>query len=359
MAIRNWMFDIGVLRSQRFDVPTICVGNLAVGGTGKTPHTEHILRLLKSEGLHAGMLSRGYRRKTRGFLEVKGEQSHIAVESSANDSLTLADRVGDEPLQVKRNCWWSYVCVCEDRCQGIRRMLASGNRLDAIVLDDAFQHRYVQPGLSLLLTDYSNLYFSDYVMPSGRLREGRKGARRADVVIVTKSPEHLSENEQQYIQQQLRLLPHQSLFFSRMEYGALWNPYREADILTHGTNVCAPVCDMKRMNALLVCGIARPESFVKYFEAQCASVDVLSYSDHHRFTASDISEIARKSQDVDIIITTQKDWVRLSGYDLPGVIKQKLCVQLIKVRFLNNTEKSFNQIIIDYVTKNTTNRPVD
>jgi tetraacyldisaccharide 4'-kinase len=238
-------------------------------------------------------------------------------------------------------------------------MLEESDAPKVVVLDDAYQHRYITAGLYILLTDYARPYFSDHVLPAGRLREARSGAKRADIIVVTKCPGDLSETEQQHIRKCLRLLPHQSLFFSKMEYGVLWNPFSEADPLTHGTNVNAPICKMRTLDALLVCGIAHPEEFVKYFQAQCASVNVLSFLAHHRFTTADISAIADRAQDADIIITTQKDWARLSDYDLPDVIKQKLCVQPIEVKFLHQTENTFNQIILDYVTKDSTNSRMD
>lgn len=344
MAVRNWMFDRGLLSSSSAPIPTICVGNLSVGGTGKTPHTEYLLRLLQRKGWHCGMLSRGYGRCSKGYVAGKGRN---------------ALEIGDEPWQIMHSCAPVKVSVCEKRPEGLKRMLEELDAPKVVVLDDAYQHRYITAGLYILLTDYARPYFRDYVLPAGRLREARSGARRADIIVVTKCPGDLSETEQQRIRKCLRLLPHQSLFFSKMEYGILWNPFSEADPLTHGTNVSAPICNMRTLDALLVCGIAHPEGFVKNFQAQCASVNVLSFPDHHRFTAADISAIADRAQDADIIITTQKDWARLSDYDLPDVIKQKLCVQPIEVKFLHQTENTFNQIILDYVTKDSTNSRMD
>lgn len=344
MAVRNWMFDRGLLSSSSAPIPTICVGNLSVGGSGKTPHTEYLLRLLQSEGWHCGMLSRGYGRCSKGYVAGNGKN---------------ALEIGDEPWQIMHSCAPAKVSVCEKRPEGLKRMLEESDAPKVVVLDDAYQHRYITAGLYILLTDYARPYFRDYVLPAGRLREARSGAKRADIIVVTKCPGDLSETEQQRIRKCLRLLPHQSLFFSKMEYGILWNPFSEADPLTHGTNVNAPICNMRTLDALLVCAIAHPEEFVKYFQAQCASVNVLSFPDHHRFTAADISAIADRAQDADIIITTQKDWARLSECDLPDVIKQKLCVQPIEVRFLHQTENTFNQIILDYVTKDSTNSRMD
>ena len=181
MGIRNMLFDKGVLKQTACGVPSICVGNLAVGGTGKTPHTEYLLRLLAAQGLRTAMLSRGYGRRTKGFIE-------------ATAASTGAE-VGDEPLQVKQKFPDTRVAVCESRVEGCKKLLQTpaGTEPQAIVLDDAYQHRYIKAGLYLLLTDFSRLFTRDCVLPAGRLRENRSGARRADAVVVTKCPELLGE----------------------------------------------------------------------------------------------------------------------------------------------------------------------
>ncbi len=344
MALRNWLFDCGWLKQRTFPLPVISVGNLAVGGTGKTPHTEYILRLLSRSGLFCGMLSRGYGRTTRGFVEGAG---------------SAASAIGDEPWQVQHSCSAVRVCVCEDRCAGLDRMLQSERRPDVVVLDDAYQHRYVKPGLSVLLTDYASLYCDDAVLPAGRLRESAAGARRADVIVVTKCPPHLSRSEQQRIEKRLRPEAHQHLFFSTMAYGNIYNVYPEANGLTQGTQEDAPVLRLCQQRVLLVCGIARPQAFIEYFRSRCASVEPLTFADHHRFSSEELSHIGRLAEQVDMVITTAKDAARLSDYELPLALREKLCVQPIEVKFLNDDTPKFNQIIMDYVTENTRDCAVD
>ena len=344
MALRNRLFDTGCLKQRSFPLPVISVGNLAVGGTGKTPHTEYILRLLTGCGYFCGMLSRGYGRTTRGFVEGAGSK---------------ASAIGDEPWQVQHACFATRVCVCEDRCAGLDRMLQSGRRPDVVVLDDAYQHRYVKPGLSVLLTDYASLYCDDDVLPAGRLRESASGARRADVIVVTKCPSHLSQSEQQDIKTRLQPEVRQHLFFSTMVYGNIYNVYPEAASLTQGTNVDAPVAHLEKLHVLLVCGIARPQAFIEHFQSRCASVQTLTFADHHRFSNEELLRMAHLAEQVDMVITTAKDAARLSDYDLPPVLRKKLCVQPIEVVFLNEDTPKFNQIIIDYVTENTRDCTVD
>lgn len=344
MAVRNKLFDRGILKQTSFGLPVICVGNLAVGGTGKTPHTEYLLRLFAREQLQAAMLSRGYGRKTKGFLKVRGRD---------------AASVGDEPWQVQHSCWQSEVYVCENRCEGIRQILATGKPTDVIVLDDAYQHRYVKPGLTILLTDYSRRYSNDHVMPEGRLREFPSGSARADIVVVTKCPPQLSTKELQSIAQQLQPTRNQSLFFTYVRYGTLRNLFSEGAWLTHGTNEDAPVLHLQHQRVLIVSGIAHPASLIEHFQKKAAAVDVISYPDHYRFCEKDIQQIDSRAQACDIIITTEKDAARLSDYVLPDNIKRKLCVQPIEIAFLNNEANLFNQIILNYVRANKRNSTMD
>lgn len=350
MAFRNHLFHRGVLKETTFDVPVISVGNLAVGGTGKTPHTEYLLRLFRQNDIASAMLSRGYGRATRGFRQARGAS---------------ASEVGDEPWQVQNSCGFSAVYVCEDRCEGIRQILRQPKRPQVIVLDDAYQHRYVKPGLSILLTDYARLYPDDHVMPEGRLREFPCGAKRAHIIVVTKCPPDLSIAEQEQIRCKLQLLPHQHLFFTHIRYGKLYNPNPEGDWLTHGTQDNAPICELARYHITLLSGIAHPQSLIAYFKQQAPSVDVLSYPDHHRFTEVDIKKISSIASSPSegtkgqLIITTAKDAARLSSYDLPVSLRSHLLVQPIEIAFLNNEDEKFNHLILSYVTENTRNSSLD
>lgn len=202
-ALRNLLYDRGLLHTETPRVPTICVGNLAVGGTGKTPHTEYILAALQSRW-HTAMLSRGYRRKTRGFAEADAEAD--------------AHRIGDEPYQIHRKFPHTAVAVDEDRLHGARELLRRHPETDVIVLDDAMQHRRIRPGFCVLLTDYARLYTRDCLLPAGRLRESRRGSRRADVIVVTKCPPTLTAAEQEAIRRELKPDEGQSLFFSTYRY---------------------------------------------------------------------------------------------------------------------------------------------
>ena len=339
MAMRNWLFDQGYLPQQSFDLPIIAVGNLAVGGTGKTPHTEYLLRLLTQSGQHCAMLSRGYGRKTKGYYEAKGG--------------TSAD-VGDEPWQVQCKFTEVDVCVCEKRVEGIERILKH-LQPDVILLDDAYQHRYVKPGLSILLTEYSRPYFSDYVMPAGRLREHRCGAHRADVIIVTKCPEEVSEAEQEVFRKKIAPLPHQQVFFTRFDYGALY-PFGRP--LHHKEKDNAQM-SLQGQRVLLLCGIARPKSLIDYLQPQCADLEVANFRDHHNFTDKEITDLALRAEQYDKVVTTEKDAARLASYTLPDALKERLLVQPIEVKFIDNESHKFTQTIIDYVTKNSRNRSVD
>lgn len=338
MAFRNWLFDHGYKPQRSFDLPIISVGNLAVGGTGKTPHTEYLLRLLTNKGKQCTMLSRGYGRKTKGYYSAKGAQP---------------TDVGDEPWQVHCKFPAVEVCVCEKRIDGIERIL-SEQQPDVILLDDAYQHRYVKPGLSIMLTEYSRPYFSDYVMPAGRLRENRGGAKRADVIVVTKCPKELSALQMEHFRKGIAPLPHQQIFFTSFDYGEI---YTFGKLITTSTPKTTEEIEGKKV--LLLCGIARPQNLIDHLRPRCLSLDVANFRDHHNFSDKEIEELGERAKRYDKVITTEKDAARLASYTLPESLRERLLVQPIEVRFLNNESQKFNQIIIDYVTENSRNRSVD
>lgn len=313
--LRNWLFDHGLLRSVSHDLPIICVGNLAVGGTGKTPHTEMIVRQLLSEGRHVGILSRGYGRSSKGFQWVEPESS--------------ASHVGDEPLQMRLRLPHERLqcAVCESRNRGIRLMRQQHPELEVIVLDDAFQHRWVRPSLSILLTDYAALYDTDQLLPAGRLREPSSGAQRAQVVIVTKCPADLSEQEAQAIAQRLHLRAEQALFFTTIAYASLPPTQR----------------------ALLITGIARPQPLLEHLHQQGIAVEHLAYPDHHRFTPSDRTILLERAQHYDCVLTTEKDAVRLAELDLPRPLCERICAISIQPRILFNQETIFVETLHNYV----------
>ena len=278
---RNWLYDSGIKSSKSYDFPVICVGNLSTGGTGKTPMIEYLIRLLKDEKQLA-TLSRGYKRKTEGF---------VLADNKAN-----ADIIGDEPFQFYRKFNAISVAVDANRQNGIAKLRALQSPPEVILLDDAYQHRKVKAGFNILLTAYNNLYYKDIVLPSGNLREPRYGAKRANIIVVTKCPKAISEAEKQRIISGLKLKKHQQVFFSYVDYSS---------------RVISELDDMeltKLPKFTLVTGIANAKPLVDFLVEKGLKFDHLEFSDHYNFRASDFENLASKS----LIITTEKDYVRLS-----------------------------------------------
>ena len=304
VRLRHFLYDRGWLSSKRYPFPILCVGNLAVGGTGKTPMVEYLVRLLGQE--QVAILSRGYRRKTRGFV-------------LADDSAT-AMTLGDEPYQYHRKFPRATVAVCESRQEGIERLLENPH-FKYIILDDAFQHRKVQAGTNLLLTSYDKLYTQDFLLPVGSLRDIRSRARKAQIIIVTKCPE-LTQTEQEKIIQQLKPLPSQKVYFTTIAYSDRVYSHEDSQALK----------DFIATPFTLVTGIANPTPLVDFLEKQGASFEHLAYSDHHHFSNRELEFLRQKER----ILTTEKDYVRLEGalptlYYLP-----------IETQFLNDQRLIFN-----------------
>ena len=304
VRLRHFLYDRGWLSSKRYPFPILCVGNLAVGGTGKTPMVEYLVRLLGQE--QVAILSRGYRRKTRGFF-------------LADDSAT-AMTLGDEPYQYHRKFPRATVAVCESRQEGIERLLENPH-FKYIILDDAFQHRKVQAGTNLLLTSYDKLYTQDFLLPVGSLRDIRSRARKAQIIIVTKCPE-LTQAEQEKIIQQLKPLPSQKVYFTSIAYSDRVYSHEDSQALK----------DFIATPFTLVTGIANPTPLVDFLEKQGASFEHLAYSDHHHFSNRELEFLRQKER----ILTTEKDYVRLEGalstlYYLP-----------IETQFLNDQRLIFN-----------------
>lgn len=304
VRLRHFLYDRGWLSSKRYPFPILCVGNLAVGGTGKTPMVEYLVRLLGQE--QVAILSRGYRRKTRGFI-------------LADDSAT-AMTLGDEPYQYHRKFPRATVTVCESRQEGIERLLENPH-FKYIILDDAFQHCKVQAGTNLLLTSYDKLYTQDFLLPVGSLRDIRSRARKAQIIIVTKCPE-LTQAEQEKIIQQLKPLPSQKVYFTSIAYSDRVYSHEDSQALK----------DFIATPFTLVTGIANPTPLVDFLEKQGASFEHLAYSDHHHFSNRELELLRQKGR----ILTTEKDYVRLEGalstlYYLP-----------IETQFLNDQRLIFN-----------------
>lgn len=324
--VRNWLFDNNVIKSEQFDVPVISVGNITVGGTGKTPHVEYLIAAL-SPSYNIAVLSRGYKRKTKGFI--------LANNRSTPES------IGDESLQIYKKFGNRIkVAVCEDRRKGIKELLRLFPDTQLIILDDAFQHRYVKPKINILLMDYSRPFYEDNLLPLGRLRESEHSASRADMVIVTKCPVNMSPLSYRLISKNLELMPFQKLFFSSIRYGLISpvfpddKPYNvELSSLTAKDTV------------MLVSGIANPRGFVRHFKPYPFRVVVSHFPDHHDFTREDLIEINKKFKSIKgerkIIITTEKDAMRMAYNPyFPSSLKPFVFYIPISVRMIRGLEES-------------------
>lgn len=332
--LRNKLYDFNILPSVSFGLPVICAGNINTGGSGKSPLIELLIRILQKNNIRPATLSRGYGRNTQGFL-------------LANDQST-AQSLGDEPLQFYHKFPGITVSVCENRVEGIQKLLQMQPPPEAILLDDAFQHRRVKPGLSILLTDYSKLYVHDSMLPSGRLREFPSGAGRADIIIVTKSPEDLPEEEKYAITRRLRAKPHQQVFFSFIRYGQL-QPFF--------TNSALPKIETIAEHVLLFTGIANPLPLTNHLKPLCQELICQTFSDHHTYTASDIRLISQKfcniASESKMIITTEKDFNRLMHHPEIDILKEYPVHYLpIEMAFGEEDSKLFEQKILDYAGKN-------
>ncbi len=335
---RNMLYDQQWIASKSYPLPVICVGNLAVGGTGKTPHTEYLVELLLSRGLQVATLSRGYKRHTKGYLKA-------TPQSTALD-------IGDEPWQLLHNHPGIIVTVDEDRCHGIEQLMQEQPKVDAIILDDAFQHRAVRAGLNILLTDYHRLYTRDMLLPAGRLRESKSGAKRAHIVVVTKCPASLSENEANDIKAELHLLPHQQLYFSTIAYGTPQPMFTEPRHMLNNSRHASSID--ASCHLLAVTGIAHPESMIDYLHSLTPNIEHISYADHHEFTTSDFQLMQQKFAQLPekkLIITTQKDAARLQTFSaqLDDTFKQRLYALPINIKLLFGQEDAFNQSILEFV----------
>jgi len=312
-------------KAKTFDVPTICVGNLCVGGSGKTPHVEYIANFL-SQNHQIAILSRGYGRKTKGYFnanEIQNPNSEI---------------IGDEPMLYVTKFQNVEIAVCEKRKIGIEKLLLKNSKLETIILDDAYQHLSVNYSLRILLTEYQHPYFKDYPLPSGNLREFRYASKYADIIIVTKCPDTLLEEEKLFYKQKLKLQSHQELFFTKIKYEIRGC---EKKILSNfeGVDGNAERGSLYgKSNILLITGIANPKHLVQYLESQFGKIHQLHFPDHHSFTKKDIETIIHYKKhlggDSCTIITTEKDSMRLKDFDnMP-----KYHTLPIKVVFLENED---------------------
>ena len=316
--IRNWLYDKGIFKSSSFNIPIIAVGNLSVGGTGKTPQIEYLIRLL-SDKYKVAVLSRGYKRTTEGFILA--------------DEKATASSIGDEPFQFYSKFSNIQVAVDANRKNGIENLLQHPNRPDVILLDDAYQHRKVKAGFYILLTAYDDLFCDDYILPFGNLREPSSGKKRADMIIVTKCPNDLSELAQQNIREKLKVK--QPVFFTTIQY----------DDYVFGNESKLLVSEIQSESKVLVAGIAKPKLFFDFLKNE--TDEALVFPDHHHFSKQDCEQILAKANGRKII-TTEKDFVRLNGL-LP---KAQLFYLPIKSAFLNT---NIDKTIEDYVGQSTRN----
>ena len=313
-SLRNKLYDLNILKSKAYNSAIICVGNLSVGGTGKTPMIEYLIRLLKKDYFIA-TLSRGYKRQTSGFLLA--------------NSATKVEELGDEPFQFQFKFNDILVAVDEDRQDGIEQLLALNSPPDVILLDDGFQHRKVKAGLSIILTQFNKLYVNDLVLPTGDLRESKNGAKRADMIIVTKCPKCIDDLKKEEIRNKLKLNSNQDLFFSFISYqDTIYNLEKSI-----------PIDNLVSVHFTLITGIADSRPLTDHLKSNGLKFDHISFKDHHNFNEKDIDKI--RSQE--LILTTEKDFMRLKN----KIESSKLYYLPIKTAFFN--EGDFNKTIKEFV----------
>ena len=336
IRFRHFLFNKGILRSRSFPMPVISVGNLSIGGTGKTPLIEYLIRLLIKENKIA-TLSRGYGRKTKGFL--------------VGNQFSQHQEVGDEPMQYVRKFESKVlVAVDENRRKGIRHLMENDESLDLVLLDDAFQHRYVKPGLSILLTDFHKLYREDYLLPVGTLRDTIHAASRADIIIVTKSHKVLSPITRTRITDILKPEPHQSLYFSYLEYGEfepLFDEYKQT-------------IPKKIRTIILFSGIANSYPLQEHLQQLGDELHVIDFPDHHVYRKKDIEKVIKKYEDAftkkKIIVTTEKDAMRLMNSPYISTLQNlPVYYKPVRVKLHKPDDERFENQILTYVKENKRN----
>ena len=320
------MYDKKLYRTTSFNLPIICVGNLSVGGTGKSPMVEYLVSQLK-DNFRVAILSRGYKRKTKGYTLANPE--------------TTALEIGDEPMQFHLKFPDVPVAVGEERIVAIPQLLHDHPGTEVIILDDAFQHRAIKAGLNILLTEYYNLFTRDFYLPTGDLRDLKRSYKRAEIIVVTKTNPHLSEKERQSITRELRPLPHQEVFFTSIEYGRLFHIFTGTEVkIDEDTEV------------LLVSGIANPAPLEKLLEKHSNSFSVMRYADHHIFSIDDLKEVRKRFDQIEagkkIILTTEKDAVRLLKFN-EEISNLPLYVIPIRHHFLFDQQDAFQSRITGFI----------
>ncbi len=328
---RNFLFAAGIFKSHEFNLPVIAVGNITVGGTGKTPTVEHLLRLLPKD-LKVAVLSRGYGRKTHGFL---------LADEKANSTT-----IGDEPMQIKEKFPEILVAVDEKRKRGIENLIQKYPEIDLILLDDAFQHRSVKAGMSILLIDYTQPFLNDHYLPLGRLREHPAGRYRAEIIIITKTPPDIRPIDMRLIATDLKMKPYQVLFFSSIDYDL------PAPVFPSSGDTQEKFA-WHQTSALLVAGIGNPQPFFSHCQKLFAHTEEMKFRDHKRYRAGDLKQIAAKfhkiSESRKIILTTEKDATKWREMDVPESLKKHLYYLPIKMKMLNDQENDLQKYLSDYL----------
>jgi tetraacyldisaccharide 4'-kinase len=326
ITLRNWLYDKHILRSHSFNLPIICIGNLSVGGTGKSPMVEFLIKKLKDR-FQIAVLSRGYKRKTKGY-------------SIANSGSTALE-IGDEPMQFHSKFPGVTIAVGEERVFAIPQLLHDHPDTRAIILDDAFQHRSVKAGLNILLTDFNDLFTRDWFLPTGDLRDEKRSYKRSELIVVTKCSMKLSEMERQAIIREIKPQTQQQIFFSAIQYGKIYHIVEKKILAINN-----------KMEVLLVTGIANPNPLKKWLEEICQAYDEISYSDHHIFSIDDLKVIVSRFEAIEtkkkIILTTEKDAVRLIKFE-QELRKLPFYVVPIESVFLFNGEQGFTDIIVKFI----------
>jgi tetraacyldisaccharide 4'-kinase len=343
-GIRNFLYDRGILSRYEFKLPVICVGNITVGGTGKTPHTEYLVELLNKQ-FRVATLSRGYLRKSIGF--------RIA---SASDTM---NEIGDEPLQIYRKFPDMIVAVDRNRVNGVNSILREEPETEVIILDDGFQHRRITPGLTILLTDFGRLMIHDHLLPYGRLRESVSNMSRADIILVTKSPENILPIQRRIIVKEISKAPYQNLYFTSLEYkdpvAVFAKPGANKLSMTGRKN--------DKGGIVLLTGIANPLPLKEYLSECFNEIVHISYPDHHKFTEKEIAKISTAFNNLGssekFIITTEKDAVRLREFtNIAEYIRSSTYYIPVGIKFLNDDKAEFDNLIFDYVRKNKRNNRI-
>jgi len=340
-GVRNFLFDNGVLKSKEFDISIISIGNLTVGGTGKTPHTEYLVKILK-KNFNIATLSRGYKRKTKGY-----------VLSKPNSSFK---EIGDEPKQISTKFPDIKVVVCENRVKGIKKILNHDPKTEIVILDDAFQHRHLKPSISILLTDYNHPFYDDFMLPYGNLREDWSQYHRANIIIVTKAPDNLKPIDRRILAKKINVLPYQTIFFTSIKYSELKPIFKTKKI-----NLNNEIFLHEKYNVLAISGIARTELFIDYINKNITdSINHLNYPDHYTYKEKDIKHIFLEFDKIQnqkkLIITTEKDAVKFRESKLINEDYYKYLYYIpIEINFLFDSEEEFKLQIINNITKNRTN----